>query len=402
MGHVVANVDLSAYRVRDDDGTDETDGTFLENINTAHDFDVSAGNVDFRLRLNLAETGGANAPNQTYTARFNINGGGATALGAATTGCQYFDSTKLTDNNDTTEQLDQGGTFVGTGGQCEDGVVNAFILGSGEDLEAEYPIRLIAADLNDGDSITFDILEQDSNSVTPTITITKSSAETVTITLGSWGAVVEQNLNVNESELIAASTSWSWTGQIFANLEKITVTVGSLNTAVLNLKVNESIIPTIGSFAFTANDLLTHEVELIASAILTTAGQNFTESVGARETVLVGNWGLITEQNLNVNAREEIPITPASMNWTGQVAALSVDVTETIGANATWSWQGQNFIEEVTGAEVITPAAFNFYPQAFTDSDGVTTTENLWRDLDEPMRKLMQYGPEEIDRDHKP
>lgn len=193
MGHVTANVDQSAYRVRDDDGS-ESAATWLEVINTSHDFDVSAGNVDFRLRVNLAENGGADAANQSYTLQFDINGGGYNTLTGASTGCIFYDSTNLTNNTDTTEQLSQGGTFVGTGGQCEDGVVDAFVLGANNDLEAEYTVRLVSADLSDTDSINFQVLEADTYGVTANVTITKGAGPTLQSISGSitpTGALVK-------------------------------------------------------------------------------------------------------------------------------------------------------------------------------------------------------------------
>ena len=88
-------LDVDIYRWRDDDGTDETDATWLEIADTTHDFDVNSGNVLSRLRCNVSESGGTKADNQTYTLEFQVNTDGWVALGAATTGCKYFDSTKL-------------------------------------------------------------------------------------------------------------------------------------------------------------------------------------------------------------------------------------------------------------------------------------------------------------------
>lgn len=175
MGHVTANLDQDSYRWRDDDGT-ETAATWLELVNVSHDFDVQGGNVQARLRFLLQEDGGGSLNNITGTLEFQINGGGYNAIGAATTGCIYFDSGNLTDGNDTTQQLGAGTFITANAGIGEDGVVEGVADFAGNDeTEYEYTVEFVAADLGDGDTIDFRVQEADTFTRTASATITKVS-----------------------------------------------------------------------------------------------------------------------------------------------------------------------------------------------------------------------------------
>ena len=197
LAHNNPSTDQEIYRWRDDDGTDETDGTWLELANTTHDFDVSSGNVDARLRFSVAENGGADETNKTYPLEFSINGGAYNTITAATTGCIYYSSTKLTDDSNTTEQLAGSGTFQSTNhGQCEDGTVNTFVLTASSDVEFEYTVRFVAADLNNGDSINFRVANLDAYTVTANATITKLNAYSLACDSGSY-AVTGTNADLD-------------------------------------------------------------------------------------------------------------------------------------------------------------------------------------------------------------
>lgn len=181
LAHPSFTTDIDIYRWRDDDGSDETDATWLEVASTTHDFDVDSGDVEARLRVNISEFGGADDNNAAvYQLYFQINSGGYALVTNATTGVQYFNSTKLTDDGNTTEQLNGGGTFEGTNGVCEDGQAASYILLSNNDHEIEYTVKFIAADLSNSDSIDFQIVSDTdgivTETVTPNATITKSAA----------------------------------------------------------------------------------------------------------------------------------------------------------------------------------------------------------------------------------
>jgi hypothetical protein len=174
-------LDVDIYRWFDDLGTDETDSGTLAAASTTFDFDVSSGNVEAQLRCNVSESGGTNASSQTYTIEFNIGGAGWNPLGAASTGCIYHDSSKLTDGNATTERLAGGGTFEGTSGQVETGVSSAKAILKNNDSEFVYTVTFVAADLADSDSIDFRVVgsaggkDAVTMTVTPNATITKTA-----------------------------------------------------------------------------------------------------------------------------------------------------------------------------------------------------------------------------------
>ena len=105
-------------------------------------------------------------------------------MGAASTGCIYHDSTKLTDGNATTERLAGGGTFVGATGQVETGVSSSKIILANNDCEFVFTVTFVAADLTDSDSIDFRVVGSAGGdnvvvmTVTPNATITKAAGGT--------------------------------------------------------------------------------------------------------------------------------------------------------------------------------------------------------------------------------
>ena len=174
------SMDVDIYQWYDDDGTDETDSSTIGSVSSTNDFDVSSGNVLAQLRCNVSESGGSNAASQTYTLEFNIGGAGWNAIGAASTGCIYHDSSKLTDGNATTERLAGGGTFSGTSGQVETGVSAARIINSNNDCEFVYTVAFVAADLTDLDSIDFRVVGSAGGTSAVTMTVTPNATITKT------------------------------------------------------------------------------------------------------------------------------------------------------------------------------------------------------------------------------
>jgi len=108
MTHSVINYDQDSYRWRDDDGTDETDATWLEVVNTTHEFDLGAGNVQARLRILVQEDGGVDGFNYWGLIQYSLNGGTYTDVTTTSSVVKAFNSTKLTDDGETTQQLGSG------------------------------------------------------------------------------------------------------------------------------------------------------------------------------------------------------------------------------------------------------------------------------------------------------
>ncbi len=176
--------DQDSYRFRDDDGGD-ADATWRAALNTDVSEDVTAGDVELRLRILIQETAGNSGSNFGESWEFDINSAGSwTALSAVTTGAIYFTSTQYTDGDETTQQLGAGTYVSGT----NDGMAHSSNGGSGaapdfagsDECEFEQAIRLVAADLNDGDTLDWRIRESGftvTDTRVPRITIVKAGAE---------------------------------------------------------------------------------------------------------------------------------------------------------------------------------------------------------------------------------
>ena len=172
---------LQAYRVYQDDGA-ENASTALANQNTAPTIDVSSGNVTIQVRIQLQETGGAaGASTDDWAWQRSINGGAFSTVLASTAGCQSNASSQLTDGGSTTERLTGGtGSFI-AGIQKESGSqISNFQLTASNRTEFVYGMTVVAADLSNGDQITFRTLYQLASPITqtntPTINITKVTA----------------------------------------------------------------------------------------------------------------------------------------------------------------------------------------------------------------------------------
>jgi hypothetical protein len=109
FGMVSAAFDQRAFRFRNDDGT-ETTATWKAAQNTA--ITQTAG-VPFRLRIEVQETAGGLATNQTIVLQANVAGTGWQNVGPASTMVQLKASPNVTNQTPTTNQLTAGtGAFV--------------------------------------------------------------------------------------------------------------------------------------------------------------------------------------------------------------------------------------------------------------------------------------------------
>lgn len=187
MGHAAYTPVLTHYRIYDDDGG-EAASTPLENEDTSHDFNVDAGNITFHLRFNEDEQGGDtnSNSNRVIQLRYDKNSTGATNVTAISNDIQAAGSgSQLTDDDATTNRATNGitdgsGTFIAGEQEEGDGSVTCTDqLTAGNFTEFVFAVTIVAADVANGDSITFDYTD-DGTAVTvnstPTITITKSAA----------------------------------------------------------------------------------------------------------------------------------------------------------------------------------------------------------------------------------
>lgn len=176
----------SHFRFRNDDGN-ETGATWNAALDTNITPTVPATNTKIRVRINVKQTGTTSA---TLTGRLYVakNGGSyAQASSSSTNGLKVVDSSNITDNEATTQQISSGGSgFVA--GKMDD--VNGQCTATGSmaqnrDTEHEFMLQLDFANLADGDY--FDLRMRNSTStlntysVTPRITVTKNTPPTIAL-----------------------------------------------------------------------------------------------------------------------------------------------------------------------------------------------------------------------------
>jgi len=343
MTHNVVDVNQREYIWHDDDGTDETDASDLEIADATHDFDLTAGNVQARIRILMVEAGGADGFNFWGQLQYSLNSGTYTDVDTVSSVVKAFGSTKLTNDGDTTQQLGSGTFITVNEGVCEDGFAGDGAAGQvdfvgNEEWEYEYTVEFIAADLVDSDVVEFRVLDANnpgSQSYTsyPHSTITIAAAAIETITKATWAQLVEQALNVNEQELLGAETWAVLTGQPLTESVSATETI---TAAIWALLVEQD--PDI------------NEQELLSASVWQVlAGQPF-DALGAEiETIVTGTWQALLEQALDVNES----IIPFLATW--QVLTeqdLSVNEQELLNA-ATWAVvTGQPLT--LLGTEIIT------------------------------------------------
>ena len=163
----------SDFRGRNDDQS-EASATWNAAANTNWTQD---SNESFRMRFVIQETGGAAASSQGFKMQYNKNSAGWVDVTASSSVVKSFDSTHLTDGQDTTQQVG-GGTFVtpNAGVDDVDGAVgNASFAGSDE-TELELCVKIITADIADSDTVELRIVEADGTALgtysnTPSITV---------------------------------------------------------------------------------------------------------------------------------------------------------------------------------------------------------------------------------------
>lgn len=350
--HNNPSTDQEIYRWRDDDGTNETNGTWLAAANNTYDFDVSSGNVDARLRFSVAENGGADETSRTYPLEFQINGGTWNVLGAATTGCIYYDSTKLTNGNNTTEQLAGPGTFQSSnGGQCEDGTVDAFVLSANADVEFEYTIRFVAADLDDGASLNFRVQSLDAYTVTANATISKLNNYSLACDSGSYSVTGTAASLVSGKKVTADSGSYSITGTDVAFTKGYNFTADSGSYSVQGTDtaflVNYAATADSGSYSVTGTDAALNVNYTLAadSGSYTVNGTDIALFTGYSVTAESGSYA-VTGTDATGLVNYVIPAESGSYSVTG------TDVVLTYTQGSTYSLAAESGSYSVTGTDV--------------------------------------------------
>jgi hypothetical protein len=180
-GHASFTPVLRAYRIYGD-GT-ESGSSALAAQDIAPDIDVSSGNQQAHIRVSIEETGGGSGvADDTWQLQYSKNGGTWTNVTASSSNVQADTGSGLTDDGATTNRasepiLDPVSTWQ-AGKQEEGNGVLAFGQNNDTYTEHVYAVLLIAADLADGDALTFRVSYEAgtpgfTHNVTPTIDVTK-------------------------------------------------------------------------------------------------------------------------------------------------------------------------------------------------------------------------------------
>jgi hypothetical protein len=167
----------TAFRFRNDDGSEST-ATWKAATNTNINADLTSGNLDLRVRIAAQEVGTTAA---TFAASLFMsrNGGAYAAVTDVTTAVLAVASANLTDNATTTQQIS---VFTFVAGRVDDvnGAMTAtpsIVQNSG--TEFEWMIRLTSANLNNGDTLDFEVYRSAAPITTYTqvgrITVVKTS-----------------------------------------------------------------------------------------------------------------------------------------------------------------------------------------------------------------------------------
>ena len=221
-GGMVPVIEQEHFRIRTD-GTAADPGTptWLAAEDTSGNLDVSAGNVNFRIRFVVAETAG-NAANSDYSIYYSKNSGTYAAVSGVSSNVQFADASSSADATTLTTanyQLTAGTGTAANGEYSEDAVVSTNISGNNY-VEQEYGLVLIAADLADTDTLDFRVYYNgaaaDVYDVTPRITVDKtvityvdmdSSASSTSTVAAALDAQIGFDSTTTSASTVAASAS---------------------------------------------------------------------------------------------------------------------------------------------------------------------------------------------------
>ena len=205
------------YRWYDDDAA-IPNATASAAENTAISVNISA-TTQRRLRINVAETNGAAGTGLvtgSWTLQYDVNSSGTWTTVGAATDVRYYDSANLTNdadiivNNFVLTYSGNEATIIGA--EVEDGVSPSVTDWSNQETEYEFTVDF-AANLSDGDTVTFRVLDPAGGAVTftnvPTANITdppKTASGSPQITKPTASGVAT-NFNASGSPSISKPTA---------------------------------------------------------------------------------------------------------------------------------------------------------------------------------------------------
>lgn len=169
--------DQDIHHGRLDDGS-ETGATF---IGAAGSDWSQAVSTTFRCRFVIQETAGFAATNFRPDLRYELNGtGGFIAISDTSAVVRARLSDEYADGDDTTQQVGSGTFITDNNGMVEfSGVGNSVDFVGSDEMECEYALMIVAADVNDADTIVLRVFNKasalDTYTDEPTITVDKGA-----------------------------------------------------------------------------------------------------------------------------------------------------------------------------------------------------------------------------------
>jgi hypothetical protein len=176
MTHATYAFTQTVYRGRDDDQTLNS-ATFDHALNSSWEQLVD---VNFRIRFEVAETGGAAKSGALFALYVDINGGGYNEI-SPVEAVNYASSGQYT-NGDATTQVIGSGTFVAGDGVEGTATSGSTSFAANEVSESEWTVIIPAAGVNDGDQLSFRVYEDDGTAFgsytnTAEVTVSKPAGE---------------------------------------------------------------------------------------------------------------------------------------------------------------------------------------------------------------------------------
>jgi hypothetical protein len=176
-------LNLELFWFGDDDGTNESDNTFLGAKNSNQ---TLPADVNYRFRVSVSNTGTKSASGLQLQLEYNYDGGGWNPVNASSSIVRMSASTKLTEGSSCSERLAGAQTFDTTnaGQEDNDGLTATNNLSNGEEQEADYCFQIRSGDVAAGKNIVLRVTNAgtplDNYNQTPTVTI---AAGAITIPL---------------------------------------------------------------------------------------------------------------------------------------------------------------------------------------------------------------------------
>ena len=144
MTHFTVDLQQQGFRWRNDDGS-ESAASWKSGLNAPI---AVRTNDEVRIRFLIQEVGGASTTASTFKLQYIKNGGSLVDITNSSTDINIFDSTHLTDADDTTQQIGSG-TFVSTNaGVNDDDIIGLFgdvDFASNDEVELEVTLRINGA-----------------------------------------------------------------------------------------------------------------------------------------------------------------------------------------------------------------------------------------------------------------